>query len=295
MILAKKKYIDEGCDYLISIGGGSAIDTAKAVKAFLPFEDNGECLLGREHVYVNVKHVAVPTTAGTGSESTQFSVIYYGGEKQSLDNPSLLPDLAVLDPSYLKTLPGGQKSATVLDALCQATESIWAVRANEISIAYAKEAIRLIVANVEGYMRGESDTFAPIMLGANLAGRAINITTTTAAHAMSYKLTTFFGIPHGAAVAMSMIPVFEYYNTHSDNATVRSHIAEAYGVLTAEDALASFMDICNVCRLKRDVDCSADELLELVRGVNPERLKNYPIKVTSEEIEKMYKTIVNVK
>lgn len=295
VIKAKKAYIKNGCDCIISIGGGSAIDTAKALKLFLPL-DGEECLLNKEHIYVNIKHIAVPTTAGTGSEATRFSVIYYNGEKQSLTDVSIIPDLVVLDPKFLETLPENQKTATVLDALCQATESIWSVNANEASIDYAKKAIDLIIKNAHSYMQGVSSALVPIQIGANLSGRAINITQTTAAHAMSYKITSLFGVPHGAAVAMCMIPVWEYYNLHSDKSSnARSLIAEAYGADSIEGAFEIFKNICELLSLKTTVVATKAQLEALVDGVNPERLKNYPISLTKDGIRSLYEKIVKVK
>ncbi|MBQ8163606.1 MAG: iron-containing alcohol dehydrogenase [Clostridia bacterium] len=293
-IKAKRAYLENGCDSIISIGGGSAIDTAKALKLFLPIEGE-ECLINKPHVYENIKHIAVPTTAGTGSEATRFSVIYYNGEKQSLTDVSIIPDLVVLDPSFLETLPENQKTATVLDALCQATESIWSVNANEESVRYASEAIDLIIKNVNGYMAGSRSALTPIQIGANLSGKAINITQTTAAHAMSYKLTSLYGIPHGAAVAMAMIPVWECYNLNSDKGSAaKAQIAKAYGTDSAEEAFEMFKDICDSLSLKRTVPSTNDELDILVNGVNPERLKNFPVALTKEAIRALYQQIVEI-
>ena len=289
--IARDLLIRESCDSIISIGGGSAIDTAKAVKLFLPLSDK-ESFLEQEHVYINFPHVAIPTTAGTGSESTKFSVIYYEGQKQSLTNPSLIPELVLLRPEFLATLPQRQKAATMLDALSQATESLWARKSSPSSAKYAREAIRIILQNYARYMACEEESFAPIQRGANLAGKAINLTATTAAHAMSYKITSIFGIPHGAAVAMCMIPVWKAYNERysedvNSAATIKG-ITEAYGTKTIEEAFAIFDKICTDVGLEKKIAITDSELKILTDEVNPERLKNFPLDLSREDVEKMY-------
>jgi len=291
VLAARAVMRSEGCDCLISIGGGSAIDTAKAVKLFHPHEGE-EGLLTRELRYVNLKHIAVPTTAGTGSESTKYSVVYYEGKKQSLTGQLLLPDAYVLDTAFLKTLPASQKAATVLDALCQATESLWSVNAKDASDAYAEEAIGLILKHVKGYMAGNEGDLAPIQKAANLAGKAINITATTAAHAMSYKITSEFGIPHGIAVAMCMSPVWDFYNKNVGKsaryALASENICRAYGTATLEGARSIFDRLYKELHPTPKRSCTDSELDMLVREVNPERLKNYPVLVGAEDVRKLY-------
>ena len=139
------------CDCIISIGGGSAIDTAKAIKLFFAL-DKSKDYFTQEHKYVNLKHITVPTTAGTGSESTRYAVIYKDGIKKSLTNDCLIPEYVILDDTYLKSLPYNQKVATIFDALCQSIESLWSINANDISVAYAKKSIEIIMDNIDNYL-----------------------------------------------------------------------------------------------------------------------------------------------
>ncbi len=298
-IAALEVYKNMGCDSIISIGGGSAIDVGKAVKYYssvkaeIPFAKTAE--------YVNLKHFAIPTTAGTGSESTRFAVIYYNGEKQSLTHSMLLPDLAVLIPELLSTLPYAQKRSTVLDALCQATESAWAHNTTDEAKAYAKEAIGLILKNIKAYMRGDNGANPSIMRAASLAGRAINITTTTAAHAMSYKLTSIFKIPHGEAVALCMLPVWDFYNAYAlsnnDEKIKRdcAFLCECYNTETVNDALAKFTDICRELGIIREIECTKDEFSHLCENVNTERLSNFPVPLNKNDIVNMYSQFIKVK
>lgn len=204
-----------GCELIVAVGGGSTIDVAKCIKLFCRM-DPVQNYLCQPTQDTGVMLIAVPTTAGTGSESTRHSVIYYNGEKQSISHPSIVPDIAVLESTVLKTLPVYQKKCTMMDALCQAIESWWSVNACEESISYARLSINKICEHWERYIF-DNDTSAAeqIMLSANLAGRAINLTATTAAHAMSYKLTSMFRLPHGHAVAICLPEVWDYIEAHT--------------------------------------------------------------------------------
>ena len=188
-------------DLLLAIGGGSAIDVAKGVLD----------IWLREVPDAAPLFAAIPTTAGTGSESTRFSVLYRNGKKLSLDTPALRPAVALLDASLTTGLPPYQTAVTGLDAIAQAIEALWAVRSTPDSDAFAQEALTLLLPAIEAAVKtGNEFARACMLRGANLAGRAIDITRTTAAHAFSYAFTTAHGIPHGHAVWLSLPAVARY-------------------------------------------------------------------------------------
>jgi len=173
-----KLFNDEGCDAIIAVGGGSTIDVAKCIKLYCKMS-NDEIYLKQEYKDSGVPLIAVPTTAGTGSEATRFAVIYYKGEKQSVAHTSIIPDYAVLVGNVLKSLPLYQKKCALLDALCQAIESWWSVNSNEESVEYSKKAIELIFDNIDDYL-SESDStpdsvYDNMILASDYAGKAINI------------------------------------------------------------------------------------------------------------------------
>lgn len=188
-------------DLLLAIGGGSAIDVAKGVlDRFLAEGGVQSPLLA-----------AIPTTAGTGSEATRFSVLYKDGKKLSLDRPELRPSLVVLDPALTTSLPPYTTACSGLDAIAQAIEALWAVHSTPDSDAFAQEALTLLLPAIQAAVKTGNDFARACMLrGANLAGRAIDITRTTAAHAFSYAFTTAHGIPHGHAVWLSLPAVARY-------------------------------------------------------------------------------------
>lgn len=289
-----KLFHDSGCDIIISVGGGSAIDTAKAIKLYAGDPADSD-YISNTHVFNPTVHIAIPTTAGTGSESTRYAVIYYKGEKQSLTGDNLLPDYAVLDASLLTTLPLGQKKATFLDALCQAIESMWSVNSCETSRSYATDAIRGLRDSYIEYLSGSPEAAAGVSTGANIAGRAINLTQTTAAHAMSYKITSLFGIPHGAAVALCLPHVWQLIKDNTARCNDPRGEAHLISVLDELDALIGGLD--GFMKIYRDLEmpqvpaCSEEQLDILTASVNPVRLGNNPVTPTEAELRSMYKNI----
>ena len=148
-------YRDNACDGILSIGGGSALDVAKAIKAMGDTDDSASLLERLTHpVPMAVPHVALPTTAGTGSESTHFATIYIGGKKYSVAHETLLPEVAILDPAQLATLPQAERASTFLDALCHSIESYWSVRSSEESRVYSAQAISILMSNATAYLAG---------------------------------------------------------------------------------------------------------------------------------------------
>ncbi|MFQ6961846.1 Phosphonoacetaldehyde reductase [Hungatella hathewayi] len=292
----------EKCEMIIAIGGGSAIDVAKCIKLYSNMNE-GMNFLEQEPEESSIPLMAIPTTAGTGSESTRFAVIYYNGEKQSISHESIIPDYVILEPRLLDSLPLYQKKATLMDALCQAIESMWSVNSTPESMTYSKRAISMIIRNYDGYLAGATDRNEGILKAANLAGQAINITQTTAAHAMSYKITSLFGIPHGHAVALCLPAVWRYMNNHMDHCIdprganylkdVLGDIASCMGVNTSEDAVTCFENIMDKVDLNIDVKIDEKQLLLLTSSVNPIRLKNNPIQLEKEVLKRLYADIFN--
>lgn len=288
-------YRANGCDAIVAVGGGSAMDVAKCIKLYAPMADD-VCYLEQPYVDTGIPLIALPTTAGTGSESTRFAVIYHNGEKQSVHHDSILPDYAVLEPAVLYTLPEYQKKCTMMDALGQAIESYWSVAATTESRKLAAEAIRGIVNYWREYiLANEPVATLEILRASNLAGQAIHITTTTAPHAMSYKLTTFYGLPHGHAVALCLPRVWAYMLTCADEMlmTVLDEIALCMGVRTSEEAVALVDDMMQEMGLEGPATEQREaELDRLVAGVNVERLGNHPVPLSAEVLRRLYEQIV---
>jgi len=298
----------ESCDGILAIGGGSPMDVAKCIKlAVLADEGNNAIIppLVNTRVKIDgskIPFIAVPTTAGTGSESTHNAVMYFEGSKQTVTNDGVLPDYALLEPSVLKTLPLYQKKSTMMDALCQGIESWWSVNSTEESYEYSRKAIELIMQNWEAYIfENDSEAAGKIMLGANYGGRAINITATTAAHAMSYKITSLCKYPHGHAVACCLPVIWEYMVANIENIIdprgvyymngIFSNIAAAMSCKTVEEAIVKFEEMMARMELKQPVLNTQWELDILANSVNPVRLKNNPVYLSKEELRNLYAKI----
>ena len=229
-------------------------------------------------------------------------MIYYEGIKQSVTDDCILPDAAILDPSFLKGLPDYHKKATLLDAICHATESMWSVNSDEQSEGYSSAALRIILANYSDYLAGDEEAAGRILEAANLAGRAINISQTTAAHAMSYKLTSEFGIAHGHAAALCLPEVWRYITEHTEECTDprgEEHLltemgrrSDAFGCETADEAIDRFVSLLTEFDLK-PVECDdEDRLRTLAASVNPQRLGNCPVPLRYNELLEMYHRIL---
>ena len=289
-------YNQEQCELIVAVGGGSTIDVAKCIKLYCRM-DSSVNYLKQETFDSGIILIAIPTTAGTGSECTRHAVIYYEGAKQSISHPSIVPDYAVLEPSVLKTLPVYQKKCTMLDALCQAIESWWSVNSTDESIGYAKKAIEAIKANWEEYVFENTDNAAEkIMQAANDAGRAINITATTAAHAMSYKITSLYQFPHGHAVAVCMPEVWEYMLQHTENCIDgrgEEYLETTLAQIARTIDLPYFKGMVEKLEMNYPSTENKEADLEvLAASVNPVRLKNNPVALSAEVLREMYGRII---
>ena len=298
------------CDTLLAVGGGSTIDVAKCIKlAVLAKEGNSAIIPPLVNTRVECEgsklpFIAIPTTAGTGSESTHNAVMYFEGAKQTVTNDDILPDYAILEASVLKTLPLYQKKCTMMDALCQGIESWWSVNSIEESYDYSRKAIELIMANWREYIfENDDEAAANIMLGANYAGRAINITATTAAHAMSYKITSLYGLPHGHAVALCLPEIWDYMVEHKINCIdnrgqdylgrIFEEISNTMGCAYPQKAIRMFRKMMEDMELFSPVAVNREEeIKKLSTSVNPIRLKNNPVKLETSVIYDLYNTII---
>ena len=243
--------INGAIDAFIAVGGGTTIDTAKllnlAVVSGMPVK---ELLTKKTAPDKLLPCMAFPTTAGTGAEATRFAVCYAGEAKYSIDFEVIRPSDVALVPEFTATLPAYQKLSTNFDAYAQAVESLWAKGATEESKKYANRALVLM----------KADNWPE---ASYWAGRAIDISRTTAAHAFSYYLTSHYGIPHGHAVYM----VFEYIcrnNNHPE------YIKQVPG-------LSSLRELA----LEKGVEWET-MVNDLFDHVNLKRLGNNPVEVRKE-------------
>lgn len=290
----------EGCRFLIAVGGGSAIDVAKCIQLFSGMDPSVH-YLKQQFQKPRAGLLAVPTTAGTGSESTRFAVVYDQGEKQSVASDWILPDWVILEPENLKSLPDYQKKATMLDALCQAIESWWSVNSTPESRRLSQRAVTGILQSYHSYLSNTQQGRRSIMEAANVAGQAINITQTTAAHAMCYKITSLYGASHGHAAALCLPKVWRFMLAHPDRCCdprgqghlfkVFDEIAQAMGEESPRKAVDRFEALLSELELGAPALKEEEHIGKLAASVNPVRLKNNPVTLTQEDFTAMYREI----
>lgn len=296
-------------DACLAIGGGSALDVAKVVRGLGPTDSYARDFQRAplEMVANRCPLIAVPTTAGTGSEATHFAVVYDADTKLSLAHPCLTPDYSILDPQLTAQLPPLVTVSSGLDALCQACESLWAVGGCNESRAWAKEAAELAIHSLPVVATVPSLPVRERMLwAAHLSGRAIDRSKTTGPHALSYALTTRFAFPHGLAVAI-LFPAF----LEAFKRLCEANCQDPAGVEKVEGRIRSVLEILSANDLDhaiqiweqllsdlgvparlRDIGIGPSDLSELADAVNLERLSNHPQSLGRQELVELLQTIL---
>ncbi|QVQ53031.1 phosphonoacetaldehyde reductase [Spiractinospora alimapuensis] len=289
-------------DTVVAVGGGSAMDMAKLLCAFPDARDT-EALhtairSGKPTAPRGPRLVLVPTTSGSGSEATHFAVVYIGTDKYSIAAPGLLPDVTVLDPAL--TLSGSpyQRATSGIDAVSQAVESLWAVGGTAESRGFARRALRVLLPAIEGFVHTPDTGNARAMaVGSHLAGRAINVSKTTAAHALSYGLTKGYGVSHGHAVALTLGRFVEAHANAVDadlqpavdverHRDAMSRVLDALGAADGAEARRRFTELGERLGLSMRLDevgaDSEERVRALTASVNTERLGNNPVRFSAE-------------
>ena len=266
-------YKAEECDCLLGLGGGSAMDTAKAAGAVMNNPDvNIRDMEGTGHVPKPIPPlVAVPTTCGTGSEVTSAAVITDSERKYKIPilSPLLYPRVALVDGSLLTTLPGPVVAATGMDALCHAIESYTNLNTNPICDALDLQAIGIISRWIRpAVANGNLEAMSYMVLAATIAGMAFPNTRLTIVHSMSQPVGGHYGVPHGVANAV-LLPLVMEFNLLG-NAERFGDVARAMGEdttgLTAMEAAR--LSVMAVKEMSRDI------------GI-PENFKSYGVKEES--------------
>lgn len=201
-------YKEESCDFLIALGGGSPIDSMKAIGSLVESGGSISDYMGKEIDVPVPPMAAVPTTAGTGSEATQFTIITDTKKdiKMLLKGKCLMPDIAVIDPCFTMTAPSGITAATGLDALCHAVEAYTSRKAQTLSDTFALSAVKRIFLYLPKAFHDGKDEEARMQMSvaALEAGIAFNNASVTLIHGMSRPIGALFHVPHGISNAMLM-------------------------------------------------------------------------------------------
>ncbi|WP_214326982.1 phosphonoacetaldehyde reductase [Nonomuraea sediminis] len=291
-------------DVIVGVGGGSTLDMAKLLCAF-PGVTDGDKLAhairaGLPAPVRDCRLVLAPTTSGSGSEATHFAVVYLGSEKYSVGGQAMRPDAVLLDPDLTLSGTAYQRAASGLDAVAQAVESLWAAGATDESRRYARRALRVLMPAIEDFVRAPAAGSARAMtVGSHLAGRAIDISKTTAAHALSYAITKRYDVSHGHAVALTL---GAFIGTHGEADEGRLQPGVTMGTHTA--ALSAILDALGATspvqagrrwtelggrlglpmRLAEIGVETPDQLGRIASAVNAQRMGNNPVRFTTEEL-----------
>lgn len=288
------------CEAIIAVGGGSAMDVAKCIKLYAKMNPHQDYL--KQEIKENdIPLMAVPTTAGSGSEATRFAVVYHQNEKLSISNESIIPGTVLMDPGVLLTLPAYQKRSTMLDAVCHAVEAYWSVKSTPVSHRLSACAIEKILENKDGYLANDEEANAAMLEAAYIAGQAINIAQTTAGHAMCYKLTSTYRIAHGHAAALCVSQLWPYMLSHMKDcidSRGKAYLKEMFrklgGIMggnTAEygaEKFNIFLASLDMPRFK----VKESDIAMLTSSVNLVRLKNNPVRLDNKAIESMYRILL---
>lgn len=295
-------------DFILAVGGGTVLDTAKLIGILSTQVHPIRDLIDQPRLLTarNNPLVAVPTTAGSGAEATHFAVLYIDKTKHSIAHPSIRPDIAIVDPDLTLSMPSRLAASTGLDALSQGIESYWSVNASEQSKKFAGQAIKLANQSILSAVK-KRDPKACIDLShsALLAGQAINISKTTAPHALSYALTAHFNIPHGHAVFLTLGEFLVHISNVMDSDVrhplgadyVRQTIQEICTLLdsrNAENARKYLQELMSSLGLERHLSTlgiTRDSFSLIAQNVNLERLANHPRMVTNKTIRSILERI----
>ena len=252
-------YRKNNCDFLIGIGGGSPLDAIKAIAVLLVCGGKLSDYMGKEISGDFPPMAAIPTTAGTGSEATRFTVITDAKTdvKMLLKGTSLLPDLAIVDYENTKSSPKSITASTGLDALTHAVEAYTSKQAQPLTDALAVSAVGRIFKNLPAaYADGENDTARREMSVAALeAGICINNSSVTIVHGMSRPIGALFHVPHGLSNAMLLCKCMDFVK---DGAVERfAELSRAVGTAAVSDSdeqaadrfIDGLVEICKKCEV----------------------------------------------
>lgn len=302
----KHIYDQNDCNFLIALGGGSPIDTMKAIGVMITNEGEISDYLGKVIEKDLPKMIAIPTTAGTGSEATQFTIIsdVKRDIKMLLSGPGLIPNLAIVDPIFTMTAPPSVTAATGIDALTHAIESFTSRKSQPMSDSFAISAVKRIFENLKiAYIEGSNEEARKEMSIASLeAGIAFNNSSVTIVHGMSRPIGVLFHVPHGLSNAMLLESCLEFAKEGCRDKL--AYLAKIIGIenLNEEDSANSFVNevtkLCkdlNIMTLKEfgvnkyefleNLDKMAEDALESGSPYNTVRIP------TKDDIINIYKSL----
>ena len=273
---------ESGADFIVAFGGGSPMDVAKAVGVTAKYGGSITEYEGAHKVPGPIiPLIAIPTTAGTGSEVTAFSVItdHSRDYKLTVFSYEILPAYAILDAELLTTAPASVAAACGIDAFIHAEEAYISTAASPFSDAMAEKAMSLIGKNIRRFVanRGDIEAAEAMLVGSLFAGIAFSFARLGNVHAMSHPVSAFFDVPHGVANAV-LLPVIAEYNALADHGRYLTIYNDISSVPADEEEFEPMMLVDAICELCGEIGIPAN-LTEAINNAS----KTGP--VSAEEIE----------
>ena len=290
---------DEQIDFLVALGGGSALDCAKAAGSVCFTNDSIRAYhgTGRPLPPEHLPLLAIPTTAGTGSEVTCVSVLsdHALGKKGPIVSENFYPRLALIDPELTYTLPPHMTASTGIDVLCHAVEGYWSKGHQPICDALAIYACKSVFDYLPLAFRQPDHVLARRKMAeaSVIAGLAFTLPKTTSSHACSFPLTNIYHIPHGEACGLTL-DHFIRINAHGEGGERVEYLAHKLGFADADALADAVLELKRKLGLRcdlRNLNLSDEQIAELVRISRHPNLYNNPVEITDEMLEKMYRSL----
>jgi len=301
-------YRDEKCDFLIAIGGGSPMDTMKAIAVTAVSNKKIGSFMGVSIDFPLPKMAAIPATAGTGSETTQFTVItdLEKNIKMLIKGPSLVPDLAILESILTMTAPASVTAATGMDALTHAVEAYISKKAQPLTDTFAISAVKRIFRYLPKSCLESRDAAAKeeMALAAFEAGVTINNSSVTLVHGMSRPIGALFHVPHGISNAMLLDACFSFVlegacKRFADlGRAVDPGLKKAADREAAESFLKGIRNLCKICRIPtlEEYGISQKDFKQAINKMSEDALasgspQNSRVTISKEDIVEIYKRL----
>lgn len=282
---------ENGCDTVIALGGGSVMDASKFAAACTYSDiEPKEHYLSPAFPEKCAKILAIPTTAGTGSEVTKVAVISYGNEKKSIHNNSFYPTACIVDSTLTLTVPKKLTMISGIDAFTHAIEAYWSVNHQPITDFLATEAIKIILKNLEkAYNDGDENSREEMALGSLLAGLAFSVAKTAASHACSFSISAAYGLAHGEACAFTLDSLIKI------NADERLEaLAKNVGFKNCDELaekIKYFKSISSLATKLSDLSENVDVDMLSFEGANHPLMANNPVKLDQKMLKEMYENL----
>ncbi len=288
-------------DLILAVGGGSVMDYSKIANSIVKSENlKSEIKSGNYKLKKrDRKIVNIPTTAGSGAEVTSTAVIYLDDKKYSIEGLEIRPDYFFLVPELIKTNNFTTTSSSALDCIAQALESLFAMKSNDKSTSFALKSLELSIPNFKNFLtKPNIENSAKMLIASNLSGEAINISRTTAPHALSYPFSTLYSIPHGQAVFLTLKEFMKFNLKNKEfsktNFNLNDRVKKLLDTINCKNE-KNFIDFLD--RLKKESNLNynlknqgisiEEDYNKILEGVNIQRLGNNPINITEPIIKEI--------